>query len=102
MNYSERAELVALVEIGEDELGRPITEEQTTPAQAMVNLVSSREVADGAFSVTDVSVRVPSGYAVLPADGSVRIVTGPLAGTYSIFQVRPNRHHTRYVCRRVV
>ena len=71
-----------------------------TPAPAQVVLVSAKE-AEGVFAITDVSVRVPPGYAVLPTTGQVRVTTGPLAGTYGISQVRPNRHHTRYIVGRV-
>lgn len=88
MNYPER---VSLIHSATDE------EEAT----ATVSLISAKEGVDGAFLITDVSVRVPPGYRVLDNSASVRVLTGPLAGDYGIQQVRPNRHHTRYVVRRV-
>lgn len=71
-----------------------------TPAMGQVILVSADE-AEGVFAITDVSVRVPAGFAVLPVTGEIRVLTGPLAGTYSVSQVRPNRHHTRYIVGRL-
>lgn len=67
-----------------------------TPAYALVVLISAKE-AEGVFNISDVSVRVPLGYPVLPVTGSIRVESGPLVGTYNVSQVRPNRHHTRYV-----
>jgi hypothetical protein len=88
VNYPERVELI--------DGSAP-----AVPASATVSLISGDEAADGVFLVSDVSVRVPPGFAVLPTTGSIRVLTGPLAGTFNVQQIRPNRHHTRYVARRV-
>lgn len=86
MNYPDRVTLVD-----------GVTE---TPAYALVVLISAKE-AEGVFNITDVSVRVPPGYPVLPVTGSIRVEGGPLAGAYNVTQARPNRHHTRYIVDRV-
>ncbi|PRZ41908.1 hypothetical protein CLV47_10734 [Antricoccus suffuscus] len=85
MNYLERVALVS----GASEVEAPAT----------VALVSAQEAYE-VFLVTDVSVRVPPGFAVLGTTDSVRVLTGPLAGTYRVTQVRPSRHHTRYMVAR--
>lgn len=71
-----------------------------TPAFGMAVLVSAKE-AEGVFNVTDVSIRVPASYPVLPVTGKITVASGPMAGTYSVTQVRPNRHHSRYICSRL-
>ena len=77
-----------------------INDAAQTPAFGMVVLVSAKE-AEGVFNVTDVSIRVPASYPVLPTTGKIAVASGPLAGTYNITQVRPNRHHSRYICTRL-
>lgn len=87
MNFPERVALV-------------YSDIREVEAPAAVSLVSAKE-AEGVFTITDVSVRVPPGYEILPTTGSLRVLAGPLAGNYNVQQVRPNRHHSRYVVRRV-
>ncbi len=89
MNFAERIVLIT----GE-------TDEVEVTAYGMAVLVSAKE-AEGNWSITDVSFRVPPSYDVSPVTGKIRLETGPLAGTYSIKQVRPSRHHTRYIASRL-
>lgn len=86
MNYTDRVVLID----GASERECP----------ASIVLVSATE-AEGVFSITDVSIRVPVGFPVLPTTGEIRVETGPLVGTYKVTQPRPNRQHSRYICTRL-
>lgn len=90
MNYLDRVSFI-----------RSGTTIPTASVPATVVLVSAKEGTDGAFAITDVSIRVPGGVPVEDTSVTLRVGTGPLAGDYSVQQVRPNRHHTRYIGRRV-
>lgn len=87
MNFPERAAIVP-------------DQGPETPIYAAVQLVSAKE-AEGVFTITDVSIRVPSSYPVAPTTGAIRVDTGPLAGTFNVKQIRPNGHHVRYIATRL-
>ncbi len=75
-------------------------EETESPAYGLVVLISAKE-SEGVFTITDVSIRIPPGYPILATTDKVTVDGGPMAGTSSITQIRPNRNHTRYVATRV-
>ncbi len=71
-----------------------------SPAYGLAVLISAKE-AEGVFTVTDVSFRIPPGYPILLTTDQIRVEGGPMAGTYGVNQIRPNRSHTRYIATRV-